>query len=155
MNTQEWAQRAEIVASCAVVVTLVFVIVEIRSNTAAIERRSILDRASTLNTPFFTSPDMPTILAKVKAVDGMDPIPQALADRYSLSAEESILWERHLNEIWIGLEADYLHGGPSEHLEWPIRGLLSTPDNQLYWDLVGSEFSAEFSSYVDSFRPDM
>jgi hypothetical protein len=109
MNTQAWAQRAEIVASCAVVVTLVFVILEIRSNTAAIERRATLDRATSLSAPFFMSPDMPAILAKVKAVDGLDPELQAFADRYNLSAEESILWTRHLGEIWEGLQADYHH----------------------------------------------
>jgi hypothetical protein len=155
MNTQAWAQRAEIVASCAVVVTLVFVILEIRSNTLAIERQASLDRASGLSDPFFTSPDMPGILAKVKAVDGLPPLYRTFADRYDLSVEESILWERHLLIVWTGLEADYLYSGPSEPLEILILDLLSYPDNQVHLEYTKQWFTDEFASYVDSVQADL
>ncbi len=134
MKLQQWANWAEIAASVGVVVTLVFLLQEVRGNTLAIERQASLDRAASWTAPFFPSEDLPDILAKVKAVDGLNPGYQALVDRYDLTVEESILWDRHLASIWVRLETEYLYDGPSEGLERTVKGLLSNLDNQVYWE---------------------
>jgi hypothetical protein len=154
MDLQAWAHRAEITASFAVVVTLVFVLFEVRNNTVAIERQVNLDRSAILSAPFLASPDLAEILAKVKAVDGLPPLTQAYSERYNLSVEQSIVWERHLYSIWDGLQADYLHSGPSEILDDYIRDLLSDPDEQMYWEHLAGFYTADFRSHVESTRTD-
>jgi len=152
MNLQAWAQRAEIVASCAVVITLIFLIAEVRNNTLAIERQATLDRTESLASPFLTNPELARVLAKVKKVDGAEPLTRALSERYALTAEESILWARHLHAVWHGLEADYLYSGPSEWLDRYVKGLLLFPDGQIYWQYENAWHDADFRSYVERTR---
>jgi len=157
VKLERWVNWAEITASLAVVVTVVLLIQEVRGNTEAIERKATLDRATAFNSPFFTNPQLPAVLAKIKAIDGLDPIPQALIERYKLTSEEAILWERHLASIWMGLQADYSMRGESQELETTIRDLLTNPDCQLYWQHATSTGgwhagNTDFSNYVDRLR---
>ena len=152
MKLQQWAHLAEIGASVGVIVTLLLLLQEVRGNTAAIERQASLDRTASWTAPFFPSSDLPDILAKIKAVDGEEPGQQAFVDRYNLTAEESILWIRHLSSIWTRLETEYLYDGPSEALGLVIQGLLTTPDNQLFWEHPMGILTAEFMWYVESVR---
>jgi len=110
------------------------------------------DRTATWTAPFFPSSDLPDILAKIKAVDGEEPGQQAFVDRYNLTAEERILWNRHLSGIWERLETEYLYDRPSEALGLLMQGLLATPDNQLFWENPQGIFAAEFVSYVEGVR---
>jgi hypothetical protein len=157
VRLQLWVNWAEITASLAVVVTVVLLVQEFRGNTEAIERQAALDRATTISSPFFVNPQLPVVLAKIKAVDGSDPIPQAFVERYDLTPEEAILWERHLAHIWLGLEADYSLNGESRELEAAIRELLTHPDNQVYWKhatITGGwhQGNTDFTKYVDHLR---
>jgi len=158
VRLEQWVNWAEITASLAVVVTVVLLVHEVRGNTEAIERQAAMDRARVFNSPFFANPQLPAVLAKIKAIDGPDPIPQALVERYKLTSEEAILWERHLAHIWLVLEADYSMSGESQDLATAIRDLLKYPDNQLYWQhAVSSGWHAvntDFSEYVDRLRRD-
>jgi hypothetical protein len=149
MKLEKWAHWAEIVASVAVVVTLVILVGEVRGNTLALERQADLDRASALTTPFFSAPQLASVLNRIKAVDGLDPLPQALKDRYGLTAEEAILWERHLWLVWLQHEADFQRSGPSPKLNAWIAAALATPDNLLYWETMGPVAGAGFRAYVD------
>lgn len=149
MKLQRVAQWAEIVASLAVVVTLVVLVREVQGNTQALERQADLDRASALTNPFFSAPRLASVLARIKAVDGVDPLPQAFMDRYDLAHEDAILWERHLWFLWLEHEADFERSGPSPKLEAWIAGALASPDNRLYWETMGPHSGAGFRSYVD------
>lgn len=149
MTLEKWAHWAEIVASGAVIVTLVVLVQEVRGNTRALERQADLDRAAALTTPFFEAPELASILAKIKSVDGADPVVQALSDRYGLTSEEAILWERHLWRVWLEHEADFSRTGPSGELQAWIKGALATPDNRLYWDLRGPASGPGFRALVD------
>ena len=85
MKLQQWAHLAEIGASVGVIVTLLLLLQEVRGNTAAIERQASLDRTTAWTAPFFPSSDLPDILAKIKAVDGVEP-----ANRRLLTATTSL-----------------------------------------------------------------
>ena len=149
MKLQEWANWSEIVASIAVIVTLVFLAQEVRNNTLALERQADLDRASALSDPFFEAPELAGVLAKIKAVDGEDPLPRALEERYGLTPEEAILWERHLRLVWLEHEADFSRTGPTPELEAWIAGTLAVPDNRLYWETMGVHSGPDFRAFVD------
>ena len=153
MKLQEWAHWAEILASVAVVVTLVFLIGEVRENTLALESQAIRERARDLNGPFLIGSAIPSILVKVKAVDGEEPVDQAYVDRYGMSYEEAAIWARYVGSFWVGLEADYVVRGPSDDLETRLKGLLAYPDNQILWDHDAWQvLDPEFRDYVSSIR---
>jgi hypothetical protein len=144
----------EIVASVAVVITLVFLIYEVRQNTVAIERQTVLDRQSRLVDPYLTSSDFRAVYTKIKEKDGRESRVKALVDRYELADEEALLWVRHLDENWKGMEADFLQYGPSPDLDRLIAGFLTFPDAAAYWEasLKDGPFVTAFIEHVESLR---
>lgn len=136
MKLEKFAQWAEIVASVAVILSLVFLIREVQDNTRAIERQADLDRAAALTAPFFEAPELAAVLDKIKGVDGADALPAALVERYGLTSAEAILWERHLWALWLGFQADFERSGPTGELASWVYSAMQTPDNQLYWELM-------------------
>lgn len=152
MKVERWTQWAEIAASVAVIVSLVFLIQEVRYNTAAMERQAVMDQAAAVNAPFVEESPLPSIMAKIKAVDGPDPAVSAFVDRYDLSYEEAVRWIRHLSLIWIGLEADFVASGPTARLERTTQGLLQGEDNRLFWEVGAPQVGdRDFREYVRSF----
>jgi hypothetical protein len=89
MKLQDVAHWAEILASLAVVVSLVFLTLEIRENTISLESQAIRHRSIALNSTFARNPKIPEILAKTKAVDGPEPLEHAYVERYGLIYEEA------------------------------------------------------------------
>jgi hypothetical protein len=74
MQDRNWAQRVELIASVSVVVTLVWLIVEVRANTGALERQILLDRAANMATPFMEGPELLKSFRRVESVDGWGPL---------------------------------------------------------------------------------
>ena len=74
MRDKNWAQRIELIASVSVVVTLVWLIVEVRANTGALERQILLDRAANMATPFMEGPELLEPFRRVESVDGWGPL---------------------------------------------------------------------------------
>jgi hypothetical protein len=154
VKTETWAHWAEIIASFAVVVTLVFLVAELRTTSKALERQAAVDRAEVLAGDFVENPPLAATLAKIKAVDGMNPFPEALVRRYGLEPAEAISFSRHVWEVWIGMAADYRLDGGTEELRGQILDLLSAPDQQLFWPIAREfgYFGAEFVRWVDEVR---
>ena len=149
MRLEKWAHWAEVVSSVAVVATLLFLIQEVRGNTRALERQITLDRVSTVNNPFFSAPELASVLVKIKAVNGTLPGEQAFMDRYGLSPEEAVLWDRHLTLLWMGLEADYQYGNTPGVVEAWVSDLLKNEDNRLYWGANRTWHGPAFRAMVD------
>ncbi len=132
MSTSKISDWAEILASLAVVVSLVFLLHEVRTNTRTVERESAYVEAAALAQPFFEAPEMRTVAEKVRRVDGGDRVHQAFMERYHLTYDEAVLWYRHLTQLWLGLEADYRYGDRAA-AEATIEYVLTTyPDNRLF-----------------------
>ena len=138
---------AEIVGGIAIVVSLAILIVEIRENTAILERRMAQDRAEAVSRDMIQSEDLAMILDKIKRVDGHGPHITSFMDKYELTAAESIRWNRHQHLIWQGLQADYKTG--SEDVESVIRYAIQFPDNQLFIEsLEDGLMDEEFLEFV-------
>jgi len=154
MKLELIARWAEIIASVAVVVSLIFLTIEVRENTLAVESQAIRDRSQSLNFSFVTSSKVPEILAKIKETDGPEALEQAYVDRYGLSYEEAGIWARYVGQIWTNLEADFTLNGESEGLKERIQLLLiNFPDEQLFWDTGALQVtSSEFRGYVQKVR---
>ena len=127
MNTEKWVAWAEITASIAVVATLLFLIYEVRQNTLAIERQMRLERQGRLIDPYMASKEFREIYTAIKVKDGQEPRVAAFAEHYSLTPEQAVYWVRHLDQIWTGLEADFLQNGPSRDLHSILEGMLMFP----------------------------
>lgn len=125
-----FALVAEIVGGIAIVVSLAILIMEIRENTAMLERRMAHDRAEAVSRDMIQSEDLAVILDKIKQVDGHGPHITSFMNEYGLTAAESIRWNRHQHLIWQGLQADYKAG--SADVESVIRYAIQFPDNQLF-----------------------
>ncbi len=70
MKTSKLSDWSEILASIAVVASLLFLLLEVRANTRSVERESALVQAAALAEPFFEAPEMRSALEKVRNVDG-------------------------------------------------------------------------------------
>jgi hypothetical protein len=153
MSGRQWAQRIEIVASLSVILTLVFLILEVRGHSSAIERQIMRDQWISVSDVIINNSDMAETYVKIKAVDGVEPLIQAFIDRYTLSAEESVRWTRFQLLHWGGIRADYVYSGPSQALEEQISGLLGFPDNELFWRYaIAPDLRDDFNAYVASVR---
>ncbi len=156
MRTKDWATWAEIVASVAVIITLIFLVYEVRQNTKALERQTMLERSSRLVGPYMSSGEFRAIYAKIKRKDGREESVAAFVDSYGLSDEEAVYWVRSLEQNFAGVAADYYRDGPTAELERLFTGLLSFPDAMLYWRVQGSKgvHGAEFTAYANSILAD-
>ena len=154
MKSENIARWAEIIASLGVIVTLVLLVREVRANTLTLERQALVERANTLYSPYLGESQIPTILAKVKRVDGPEPLEEVFIERYDLSYEEAAIWSRYLGTIWNGLEADYTLLGESEDIANRIRLFLERfPDIRLWWEHASPLLAGpEFRVYVERLR---
>ena len=153
MRFREWVPAAEIFASIAIAISLIVLILEVRQNTLVQERQIQIDQRAAFNDPFVVSPVHARILAKVKAVDGLEPNSQAYIDRYELTVEEAGTWARHNTNIWSGFQSQYFFSGPTEVLESSLRGIFKYPDAMIVFDINEDTFlRAEFVTYVEFIR---
>jgi hypothetical protein len=141
----------ELVVGLSVVVSLVVLIAEVRTNTRAIERQSRMEYASSMTQPYMDGVSMGDVLAKVKAVDGREPTVAALMDAYGLTDVEAAAWNRFLFRAWQGMDADFRYGG-RELVEETLRRMLPYPDAEIYWETARGWHSPEFQALVDEIR---
>ncbi len=154
MKLDRAARWAEILANIGVIITLVVLIFQVRDNSRVLRSQSILSRSAAFTEPFFSESLAPSVLAKIKAVDGAEPIVAAYMDRYNLTYEEGAVWSRHLLSLWSSLETEYALFGPSPGLSDRIRILLPFPDEQLWIEHGGLVWlsTPEFQRYVEGLR---
>jgi len=150
MKLKIWVDIAEITASLAVVATLGLLVIQISQSNDIEQRQSALRQAQWDAEMFLLSDELPSILSKIKAVDGHDL--QTWMERYELSYAEAASWNRWLTLMWRGWELDYMMNGPSKKLEQAIRNITNWPDQQLYMQgafFSGTPFfSDQFTDYV-------
>jgi hypothetical protein len=104
---------------------------EVRVNTRATMHQSAIIRAETSSAPFLDPAVLTAAMMKVEAVDGASGVHEAFVERYGMSREEAIAWQRHLGQIWSVLNADRTYGD-REKAEGAMRYLLRFPDNRTY-----------------------
>jgi hypothetical protein len=153
VNKDQWRWWLEIATGLAVVISLLVLIVEVRTNTAAIERQGRIDQLSMIVQPYLDDVDMGLVLAKIKAVDGREDNVNAFMQVYDLTEVEAATWTRSLWGYWGAIEADYLYSG-SDAVEGTVRAMLAFPDVRLFWHHSRSFYTEEFAAYVDEILED-
>ena len=101
-----------------------------------------------------SGPELLEAFEAIKEVDGWTAGMQAFMEQYDLEPAQAIAWTRFLIANWGGLEADYLTTGPSEQLRVRVYGLMTFPDNQLFWETHGPVFDQAFITYVEGLLSD-
>lgn len=151
MKIERIALWGQVLGNLGVVATLVFLALEVRDNSKALRSRAFLERNATLAQPFLSDSELPAVLAKIKSVDGPEPLEESYMRRYELSYSEAAIWTRHIVALWTTLEAEYALLGHSEGLRDRIRLLLAYPDQALFFDGGGLDWlsSSDFRSYVE------
>lgn len=154
MRAERVAHWVEITANLGVIVTLVVLILQVADNTRALRGQAIAERGTAFTEPFLSESMAPSVLAKIKAVDGPEPLVQAYMDRYDLTYEEGAVWTRHVLSLWTSLEAEFAVLGTSDELRGRIQILLPFPDQMLWFEHGGPEWLSTpgFRSYVESLR---
>ena len=157
MKLEQVAHWAEILGNFGVIVTLVLLMLQIGDNTQALRGQAILERGAAFTEPFLSESQAPTVLAKIKAVDGPEPLVDAYMGRYDLTYEEGALWTRHQLSVWTSLEAEYVVLGDSEELGSRIQILLPFPDQALWFENDGPDWlrTPGFRSYIERVRAEM
>jgi hypothetical protein len=151
MKLERWAHASEIFGAIAIVISLVILIFEVRNNTAIQQQQMQIDRALNFTDTFLNAPHLADIYAKVKAVDGIEPLAGAYVERYSLTPAEAVLWSRMVQRTLFTWQAQYLFSGPTEDLESEIRNVFKYVDLQMAYDINEDELlGPEFIEYVNS-----
>ena len=143
-----WTRWIEPLTSVSVIISLIVLIAEVRTNTRAIERQNRLDYVTSLTEPFLDDVPIGAVLAKIKAVDGREAPIEAFIEAYGLTDVEAAAWGRYLYRLWYGIEADFYYSG-REAVESTARTLLLYPDAKLYWKTNRGYHSAEFGAFID------
>ena len=145
----DWASIAEIVSGIAIVVTIVVLIVEVRSNSGMLARQMELERVDRNNILFINSLVLPAIHEKIKAVDSefVNAATTAFMGQYNLSFTEAEQWVRFQTQRWRQFEADFLFGDVESNQFFAF--VLSNPDNALYWEHSADIFDPAFVQFVE------
>jgi len=155
MNADNLNRWLTLVANLAVVAGIIFLALELRQNTIMQERQMEFDRITSMNAPYYSSPELARALIKTKEVDGLEPSVAEFVDRYDFTPEEAVVYSRYILDGWYKRNAHFTFFGPSENLERRLRGLMKYPDVRIVFELnEDSELTPEFVAYVKSIVAD-
>ncbi len=153
MNWEAISAVGEILGAAAVVITLAYLVVQLRLNTTAIRaqtRSSITDQALAMSNTIISTPEL--LDAEVKAA-ATSPI---VAGSPVQDKEQRLLfmycmgwfrvWENHFYQYRLGTfdESEFL----AYRNSW--TEVLQIPLYRETWEQIGSQFSPEFVAEIDS-----
>ena len=148
---QKFAVTAEIVTSLAVIISLIILIQEVRLNTSVQQRQVQLERSLNYTDKFLDPSATAEIWAKVKAIDGLEPLANEYVERYQLTPSEAVVWSRLVLRTLFIWNSDFLFDGPSESLKRDIAIIPTYPDLELAFRLNEDEMlSPEFVSWAEA-----
>lgn len=145
MESRKVRDWVEILATLSVFAGLLLLVQEIRLNTRALAMQAQIDRSAVLVEPFYQSQQLRAAIQKIRSVDGVWELESTMSEQYELTAEEALVWSRHVMQIWDIVEATYYYED-RETAEWYTRLLLNSRDSRLFVEHYG--FDDEFDAFV-------
>lgn len=150
MSIMELGALGEFVGAFAMVVTLVYLAIQVRDAGRSAKFAAVQANRSE-RIAFFVSqrdsPYLPTILKKTSAND-----PLSDEERMRLFDHHCALWALQYSE-WIQKELGVTEGFLQNH-ELTTKMLLQNTESMQWWQGVGSSlYPADFISYVEAFAP--
>ena len=145
----------EIVGSGVVLISLIYIAIQVRDTKTATERTSRTERINNLSRTMLETPQLATIVAKVNEVDGSNPFVMEMCSTYGLSLAESELYLRYLSINWRQLETDFLTVKDEAYVATPIRVQLNMPSSRRFIEIQGRRFNNLFVEYVDKLKSEL
>jgi len=149
MNTSKLADIAEITSSIAILVTLVFLVVQMQQNTEAIlsqTRQALLASQQNELLARVTHPEIITNMVKTEA---LTPIESAQLHTWLTTALNSRLF------TWNQYQSGFVSDEQWANEEKVIVALFSPRTNRDWWNKIGRVITVtEFATYVDNILQD-
>ena len=140
----------EIAGSSAVLLSLIYIAVQLRDTKRNAARTAALELHQAMAGTVLGTPQIAEIIAKVSEVDGASDVLTELQTTYNLTGGEAVLYARFLSTGWRTLELDYLTRG--EKITQPIERLLSQPSYYRLFETNNKFYDAGFVKFVESVR---
>ena len=150
MNLEKLNQWLTLTANVGVLVGIIFLAIEIQQNTNAIQYEVTLTEQNIMNGPFTNTDRLPEIKAKINEVQGSSGLTTEFAKTFDLSIEDSLRWTRYLTQVWQINEANWRLVGNDESICEFGKILLSSLDNEIYWNYQRPRYSPEFVDCVEN-----
>ena len=148
MTLEEFNYIAEIIASIAVIASLIYVALEVRQNTVAVRLNTLHDVKDTIRE---------TNLLVAKEGDLAEIVFEGLADLAKLSGAPKARFYTWAHNLFLGYENLYLQylGGALDPRHWSgmaqhMRDVSSVPGMQAYWADRRHWFTEEFRKYWEN-----
>jgi hypothetical protein len=148
VTLQDLANLGEFIGSVAVVLSLVYLAIQVRQNTASIRTENFaraLERVSAMQSLLFENRD----LAQLQAQGVLDPSTLTRVERLQLTwwlTEAFGAFEFMFHQAQSGALPDEVWGRWSASIAW----WLSFPGVQAWWRAIPTPFSESFTSFVDA-----
>ena len=150
MTIQDWGSIGEILGAIATIATLIYLALQIRQNTRALQAASMdstIQAANDIRASLFSDPEITLIyrqgLQNIEALSDVD------RERFRLIMTNA-LWA-----FWNTYAQSQLGGGKSWQSQKKIAGrFLSEPGGAWFWDNYRNEFEPEFQAEIDGILAD-
>ena len=139
----------ENVGSGVVLISLIYIAIQVRDTKTATERASRTERSNALSRTMLETPQLATIVAKVNAVDGSNSFVTEMCSTYGLTLAESELYFRYVSTNWRQLETDFLTMKDEDYVAIPVRVQLNIPSSRRFFEIQNRGFDNLFVDYVD------
>jgi hypothetical protein len=150
MKLEKWALIAEIVGGAAVLLTVIFVLIELRANSALLERQIALERDNRDMQTVLESETLLRLISRIDEVDGtVSPAKTAIMERYDFDPVDAEHVLRYYRRQWAGYEVDF-EAGATDELRRRLSLMLRFPDQRLYWEFEGQNPpDSDFARFVN------
>ena len=151
MTIQDWGAIGEIVGGVAVLVTLVYLAIQLRQSNLATHRNTYASAAETISNFWLDLARDPELFRRYQT---------SLRAPDSLAAEEREQGFLVLDAYMSLMEAYYLHnrayGERLSQARWKrsLTHLVNMPGGRAYWPTRRAAFHEEFARYVDDLMSD-
>jgi len=151
MKLEKLALLAETIGGAAIIVSLLVLIQEVRQNTAVQNRQIQIERYLQYTDSYIDPAAARQVYAKIKAIDGLEPLAEAYVERYGLTPEEAVLWSRLVSRTFYYWQVDYDLQGESEGLATEVSFVPRYPDAMLAFEVNEDELmTPEFRAFAES-----
>lgn len=139
-----------LIANLGVIGGLVFVGLEVRQNTLAMERQIRVEFADNTHGRIAESNELVSIVAKVVEGQGVPNFLQKLNEEFGLTHEETQRWWRYIYLVMLRDEADWLYNEEEGCPNLAFR--LQFLDQQIVFDAMKHTFDPGFVMCVEAKR---
>jgi hypothetical protein len=152
VNWEAIGAIGELGGSIVVLVSLLYIAIQVRDTKLGIERSARIERNNALSRTMLHTPEIASIVAKINEIDGSNVFVSEMVSTYDITTAESELYHRYLATAWRTLETDFVTLGDSVYVRTPVAHQLRIPSSRRFIETASRRFSPEFINMVDTIK---